>query len=91
MNRRSAKRILRAIVEPATGLPIVGQSQVLQCRAVGPEFVRDENMRVTMALHGFPEEVQGGFSIPALGHNGFQDFAFVIDGLPRVVGDTGDL
>ena len=47
-------RILRAIVEPATGLAIVGQSKILQRRAVGPEFIRDENMRVTMPLHGFP-------------------------------------
>ena len=47
-------RILRAIVEPATGLAIVRQSKILQRSAVGPEFVRDENMRVTMPLHGFP-------------------------------------
>ena len=54
VNRRSAKRILRAIVEPAAGLAIVGKSKIPQRRAVGPEFVRDENMRVTMPLHGFP-------------------------------------
>jgi hypothetical protein len=90
VNRRSAKRILLAIGAPSTGLLIVGQSQVLQRRAAGPEFVRDGNMRVTMALPGFPEEFQGGFSIPALGHKGFQDCAFVIDGPPEVVGDTVD-
>ena len=84
-------RILRAIVQPATGLAIVGPSQVLQRRAVGPEFVRDESMRVTMPLHGFPEEFQCGFSIPTLGHKGFQDCAFVIDGPPEGVGDTVDL
>jgi hypothetical protein len=43
-------------------------------------------MRVTMPRHGFPEEFHCGFSIPALGHKGFQDFAFVIDGPPEVVG-----
>ena len=91
VNRRSAKRILRAIVEPATGLAIVGQCQVLQRRAVGPELVRDESMRVTMPLHGFPEKFQCGFSILTLGHKGFQDFAFVIDGPPEGVGDTVDL
>ena len=46
--------IFRAIVEPATGLAIVGKSKILQRRAVGPEFVRNEYMRVTMPLHGFP-------------------------------------
>ncbi len=59
--------ILRAIVEPATGLAIVGQYQVLQRRTVGPELVRDENMRVAMPPLGFPEEFQGGFSIPTPG------------------------
>ena len=44
-----------------------------------------------MALHGFPELFQCDFSIPALGHKGFQDFAFVIAGPPEVVGDTVDL
>ncbi len=47
-------RILRTIVEPATGFSIVTQSQVLQRRALGPELVSDENMRVTMPFHGFP-------------------------------------
>ena len=58
---------------------------------MGLEFVRDENMQVNMPLHGSPEEFQFGFSIPALGHKGFQDFAFVIDGTPEAVGDTVDL
>jgi hypothetical protein len=47
-------------------------------------------MRVTMPRHGFPEEFHCGFSIPALGHKGFQDFAFVIDGPPEVAGGTVD-
>ena len=44
-----------------------------------------------MPLHRFPEEFQRGFSIPALDHKGFQDFAFVIDGPPEVMSDTVDL
>ena len=59
--------------------------------AYGPEFVRAEYMRATMPLHGFPQGFQGGFSIPTLGHKGFQDLAVVIDGPPQVVGDTVDL
>ena len=45
---------------------------------------------MAMPLHGFPEEFQGCFSIPALGHKRFQDFAFVIDCPPEVVGATVD-
>jgi hypothetical protein len=48
-------------------------------------------MRVTMKIHGFPEEFQCGFLIPAPGDQGFQDFAFVIDDPPEGVGDTIDL
>ena len=91
MNRRSAKRILRAIVEPATGFATVSKSQVLKGSSVGPKLVCHQNMRATMPLHRFPEEFQRGFSIPALGDKGFQDFGFVIDGPPERVGDTVDL
>jgi len=44
-----------------------------------------------MPLHLFPEEFQGGFSIPAFGDKGFQDVSCVIDGPPEGVGDTVDL
>ena len=81
-NRRSAKRILRAIVEPVTGFAIVSKSQVLKGSSVGPELVCHQNMRATMPLHRFPKEFQYSFSIPALGEKGFQDFTFLIDGPP---------
>lgn len=48
-------------------------------------------MRVTMPLHGLPEELQFGFSIPTPGHKGFQDLAVVVDGTPEVKRHTVDL
>ena len=83
--------ILRTIVGPATGFAIVSKSQVTKGSSVGPKLICHQNMRATMPLHRFHEEFQCGFSIPALGDKGFQDFAFVIDGPPQVVGDTVDL
>jgi hypothetical protein len=83
-------RVLRPIIETATGFPYVRHSQVLQGGAAGLELVGYQDTRVTMPRHGFPEDLHCGFSIPALGHKGFQDFAFVIDGPPEVVGDTID-
>ena len=80
-----------AIVEPATGLAIVGQSQVLQRRAVGPEFVRDANMRVTMPLYGFPKESQCSFAISAFRQIAVEDLAFVVDRSPELVLDAVDL
>ena len=91
MNRRSAKRILRAIVEPVTVLAIVGQSQVLRRRVVELEFVRDANMRVTMPRHGFPQKCQSSFAIPGLQDVDFQHLAFVIDGLSEIMCDAVDL
>ena len=70
---------------------IVTKSQVLKGSSVGPKLVRHQNMRATMPLHRFSEEFQRGFSIPALGHKGFQDFSFVINGSPKVMGDAIDL
>lgn len=59
-------RILRAIVEPATGFAIVRQSQILQRRAVGPKLVSGEDVRVTMAFHGFHKEFQRGLTVSFL-------------------------
>ena len=44
-----------------------------------------------MPLHGFPEDSQCGFSIPALGHKGLQDFASVVERSPDVARDAVDL
>ena len=47
-------------------------------------------MRVTMVLHGFPEELQYGLAVTAFRHKGFEDFPFVIGGSLKLVGDTVD-
>lgn len=42
-------------------------------------------MRVTVTLHGFPEEFQRCFAIPALRDIAFQHLALVIHGTPKVM------
>jgi hypothetical protein len=75
------------------GVLFVGVADDFHCSAIAAELVGRASMRKAkaMPLHGFPEEFQCGFSIPALGHKGFHDFAFLVDGPPEVVGDTVDL
>ena len=84
-------RILRTIVGPTTGFAIVRLSQVLQRRAVGSQFVCDEDMRATVAFHRFAEKFQCGFAIPALCNKSLQDFSLMVDGPPEVVRDAVEL
>ena len=44
-------RILRPIVHPAASFVAVGIADILHCRAVGSEFVGDQDMRASVALH----------------------------------------
>lgn len=44
-------RILRPIIHPAARFLPVGIAYTLQCRAVGPEFVGDQGIRASIALH----------------------------------------
>jgi hypothetical protein len=54
-------------------------------------LVGDSGIRVTMAIHGFPEEIQNGLAVTALRHRDFQDIPFLIGSSPNLVGATVDL
>jgi len=84
-------RILRPIARPTAGFAIIERTQVFQCRPVRPELVRHEAMLTTMVLHGFPEEFQCSTAIWLLGDVRLQDFAFVSNDMPELVGDADDL
>ena len=58
------------------------RANLLQGRAVGSQPVGDDNFRSTMLSHCFLEEFQCGFLIQGLGHEAFQNLAFVVDRAP---------
>ncbi len=78
-------RILSSVVFPAARFLPLLVADVLHCRAVGPEFVSHQDMRMTVTLHGFSEEFQCCFAIPALRDIAFQHLALVIHGTPKVM------
>ena len=90
----SSKRqvcILSSVVFPAAGFLPGRVADVLHCRAVGPEFVGNQEMRTAEAFHSFPEKFQRCFAIPALCDIAFQNPALVIHGTLKVMRLSIDL
>ena len=63
----------------------------LRCQSNRCQPVGDEEMWAAKAFDSFPEEFQGCLAITALRDPARQDFPFVIDRLPKVVGLCVDL
>jgi hypothetical protein len=53
--------------------------------------ILDDCLGTTIALHGFLQESQGGFSVPGQRDNAFQNLARVIEGPSTEMGDPVDL
>ncbi len=83
--------IIGTIVQPAPGLLPIGVSDLLHGGAVGAQLVGDDLFRTTVTFHQFPEEFQCRLAIAALGDQGFEDLALVIDGSPHVIRLAVDL
>ena len=78
-------RILRAIVEPATGfLPVEG-AKLTQRRAIGTQSIRQELISRAVPLQCFLEEFQCRLLVPPFGDETLENLAFVIDGAPKGV------
>jgi hypothetical protein len=71
-------RILRPVIKLAPGFLPISVADLLHRRAVGTEVIGDEDMRATMASHGFPQEFKGCRAITALCNEAFQDVPVVI-------------
>ena len=66
-------------------------ANLLHGRTIRTEFVCDDDFRIAVSFHCFPEEFQGCCLVPLLGRIGFQNLAFVIDRPPQVVRLAADL
>ena len=78
-------RIFRAVVLPAAGFLFTSVANFLHRGAVGSQFIRHDDIRISKAFHQFPKEFQCRFAIPTLCNVRFQHLAFIIDGPPQVM------
>ena len=78
-------RIFGAIVDPPPGFLPAFVADYLHRSAIRSELVRYYDLRIAISLHGFSQEFQGSSLVASLGNETFQNFAFVIDGAPKVV------
>ena len=84
-------RILASIVQPTAGFLLLCIAYDFQGSTVGSKLVRHDDMRVSIAFHGFSEEFQRCFAISALRNKGFQNFTFMIHSTPKIVRLAVDL
>jgi hypothetical protein len=77
--------ILGPIVEVPTSLlaPLIPDH--LHRRQVGGTSVRHNDVGIAVPLHCFLQEFQRGSLIQLLRDIGFQDFAFVVDSVPKIM------
>ena len=84
-------RIRNPVVQPASRFLPITVSDGLHRGAIRPKSVCDYDLRLSVPLHCFPEEIQRCFAITALRDITFQHFAFVIHSTPQVVRLAVDL
>jgi len=84
-------RILGAVVAPASHLTVIAAAEVLQCRAIGPEAIGDDDLGTAMSFHRFLQELQGCRPVPLPGDIALEHFPFVIDGAPEIMRLAVDL
>ena len=84
-------RILGPIIEMATDLLAVDISNVFHGSAVGSQAIRHDRARCPVALHRFSQELKCCRFVSSFGDVAFQNFAFMIDRSPKVVGHTINL
>jgi hypothetical protein len=81
---RSAVRILRAVVERATDLLVVGDANLIHRRGIRAKPVSDDAPKSAVFLHGALQKPQRRRLVPLRGDHRFQDLAFMIDGAPEI-------
>ena len=82
--------VFRPIVQPAAcllALSIADRSQRCPVRA---KLVGHDCFRLAVSFHGFAQKRQRCLAIAALGNIGFEDFAFMVDGAPKIVDGAVD-
>lgn len=78
-------RVLRPVVHPAPRLLPVTSANLLQRGTVGSEFVRHDDLGLTVFPHCFLEEFQRRPPITRLRDEALKNLPFVIDGPPEVM------
>ena len=75
-------RVLGSIIEPSPRFLAGIIADHFHCSPIGAKFIRHNDFRIAVFLHGFLQELQGSLVILSLGEKSFKNFSFVIDGSP---------
>ncbi len=78
-------RVLDAVVEPPARLLFFGSTKLSESGPTRCEAIRDDVFRFTVPLHQFLEEFQCRLLVSAFGNDGFQHFALMINGPPKIM------
>src|SRR3984957_13574055 len=84
-------RILRPIVEAATDLMPIGCANFFHHRGIRTKPVGDDLLRSAVLLHDPLEKFQRRSLVPPRGDHRLQDFAFMVDGAPKIAELAVDL
>ena len=72
-------------------LPAVRITDLVHSGSIRAKFVRDQNLGITVPLHGFFHEFQCRSLIPGLRDIGFKYLTLMVDGTPQIVRLPTDL
>ena len=84
-------RILRPVVEAATDLVPIGGANFFHRRGIRTKPVGDDLLRSAVLLHDALEKFQRRSFVPPRGDHRRQDFAFMVDGAPKIAQLAVDL
>ena len=79
-------RILGPVVLPSARLMTSFIADLAKSGRVRLKPIGHDGIGETIALHRFLQKSKGSLTISFLGHKGFEHLAFVIHGLPEIVG-----
>ena len=83
--------LIGAIVQVTTGFLAVCISDFTHCGPIRAKSVSHHDLRIAISPHRFSHKFQCRGPIPALRDEGLQDFAFMVDGPPQIMGLPTDL
>ena len=82
---RSGVSFQATVIQVPAGFAAVRVSNFAHCGTIRAKPIGHHNLRTAIPFHGFSHEFQCGSLIARLRDEGLQDFAFMVDGTPKVV------